>query len=64
MFGHRIGFACQRGFAGGKRGGLQDQRIRRDDIAGPDAQDVAGNDRFDLDFPESAVALDLGFERH
>ena len=59
----RIGLARQRRLAGGEGRALEHQRVGRDDVAGPHAQDVARNDlrpRPD----ESAVALDLGLERH
>ncbi len=61
---HRIGLAGQRRFAGGERRTLKDQRIRRDDVAGTYAQDIAGDDLLDVDLAERAVALDLGLQRH
>ncbi|MCS3727420.1 hypothetical protein FHR88_002454 [Bradyrhizobium betae] len=59
----RIGLAGERRFARGEGRALQDQRIRRNDVAGTDAQDVAGHDLVDVDLAEGAVALDLGLER-
>ena len=63
-FCDRIGLAGQRRFACRESGAFEDQGIGRDDIAGPDAKHVSGNDRLHLDLPEHAVAPDFGLERH
>ena len=59
-----IRFAGQRRFAGGAGGALENQRVGRDDIAGPHAQDVARNDPVDLDLTKGSIAFDFSLERH
>ena len=60
----RVGFAGQRGFAGGEGCALENQRVGWNDVAGPDAQNVARHDLIHVDFTKRAAAFDLGFERH
>ncbi len=61
---HRVRLAGERRFAGGEGCALQDERIRRDDVAGANAQNIAGDDLLDVDLAERTVPLDLGLQRH
>ena len=53
----RIGLAGQRGFAGGEGCAFENQRVGRNDVAGPDAQDVARHDLIYVDFTKRAARV-------
>ena len=61
-FLHRVGLAGQGRFACRESGAFDNQRVGWNDIAGPDAKDISGNDLLHLDLPEHSVAFDLGLE--
>ena len=60
----RVGFAGQCGFAGGEGCAFKNQRVGWNDVAGPDAQNVARHNHIYEDFTKRTAALDLGFQRH